>query len=276
MNLNKNIFALAKQIEIKAKKALYTSHSGAKKSPFKGSGMQFKEFRNYTAGDDIRYMSWNVTARTQKPTLKVFEEEKDFYIYLFIDVSGSMLGGFESPLKKQALESAAVIILSAISQGNKVGLCLFSDKIEKIISPERKPSTCIKYLSELLKINFKEKKSDFKPVLNQALMRIKKRSLCFFLSDFNFPIEEKLLQPFARHHEIIFLHFAQNKNHRLYETYDAENKTFGIYDSKNLETPPLLLNQLKKLKHKGTLDFTTLNETDSLHSLSRFFNKRNF
>lgn len=127
-----------RKIEIKTRGLSKNIFAGEYHSAFKGRGMTFSEVREYQYGDDIRNIDWNVTARHNKPYIKVFEEERELTVMLMIDVSGSRNFGTVSKLKKnQITEIAAVIAFSAIQNNDKIGVIFFSDRIEKFIPPRR-------------------------------------------------------------------------------------------------------------------------------------------
>src|SRR5215207_1243299 len=138
-------------LEIKSKKLATDLFTGEYHSAFKGRGMSFKEVREYSAGDDIRFIDWNVSARFGHPFSKVFEEERELTVMLLVDVSASSLFGTVHASKKDvATEIAAVIAFSAISNNDKVGVIFFSDKIEKFIPAKKGRDHVLYIVRELL------------------------------------------------------------------------------------------------------------------------------
>ena len=127
-----------RKIEIKAKGLSQNIFAGEYHSAFKGRGMTFSEVREYQYGDDVRDIDWNVTARTGRPHIKVYEEERELTVMLLVDVSGSKNFGAVGDAKRDMmLEVAATLAFSAIENNDKVGVIFFSDKIEKFIPPQK-------------------------------------------------------------------------------------------------------------------------------------------
>ena len=155
----REILKKVKQIEIRTRGLVNDLFGGEYHSVFKGRGMTFSEVREYQAGDDIRLIDWNVTARTGNPFIKVFEEERELTVYLIVDVSASGLFSSSQTLKKDMnAEIAAVLGFSAIKNNDKVGLILFSEDVEKYIVPKKGKSHVLRVVRELL--YFKPKKTE--------------------------------------------------------------------------------------------------------------------
>jgi len=137
-----------RKIEIKTRGLSRQIFAGEYHSAFKGRGMAFSEVREYQYGDDIRNIDWNVTARFNQPYIKVFEEERELTVMLLIDVSGSRMFGTTNQLKKNlATEISAVLAFSAIQNNDKIGVLMFSDKVEKFIPPKKGPISYILFVS---------------------------------------------------------------------------------------------------------------------------------
>ena len=146
-----------RRIEIKTRGLSRNIFAGEYHSAFKGRGMAFSEVREYQFGDDIRNIDWNVTARYNKPFVKIYEEERELTVMLLIDVSGSREFGSMDKLKKNVItEVAAILAFSAIQNNDKIGVIFFSDKIEKFIPPKKGRSHILRIISELI---------DFEPEL---------------------------------------------------------------------------------------------------------------
>lgn len=159
--------------------------SGEYHSAFKGRGMTFSEVRDYHIGDEVRTIDWNVTARFNSPFVKVFDEERELTVMLIIDVSGSEEFGTSTKTKKDlALEIAAVLAFSAISNNDKVGAIFVSDQIERYIAPEKGKKHALIILRELIELNAKSKGTNLNEGLKFFRNTQKKRSICFVLSDF--------------------------------------------------------------------------------------------
>ena len=174
-----------RKIEIKTRGLSKNICAGEYHSAFKGRGMTFSEVREYQYGDDIRNIDWNVTARHNRPYVKIFEEERELTVMLMIDVSASRNFGTISKLKKnQITEIAAVLAFSAIQNNDKIGVIFFSDKIEKFIPPKKGRTHILHIIRELIDFYPEDKQTDIEQALEYMTNSIKKRCTCFVISDF--------------------------------------------------------------------------------------------
>ena len=174
-----------RKIEIKTRGLSKNIFAGEYHSAFKGRGMTFSEVREYQYGDDIRNIDWNVTARHNRPDVKIFEEERELTVMLMIDVSASRNFGTISKLKKnQITEIAAVLAFSAIQNNDKIGVIFFSDKIEKFIPPKKGRTHILHIIRELIDFYPEDKQTDIEQALEYMTNSIKKRCTCFVISDF--------------------------------------------------------------------------------------------
>ena len=174
-----------RKIEIKTRGLSSNIFAGEYHSAFKGRGMTFSEVREYQYGDDIRNIDWNVTARHNKPYVKVFEEERELTVMLMIDVSASRNFGTVSKLKKnQITEIAAVLAFSAIQNNDKIGVIFFSDKVEKFIPPKKGKTHILHIIRELIDFYSEDKHTNIEQALQYVTNSIKKRCTCFLISDF--------------------------------------------------------------------------------------------
>ena len=155
----KDLLKKVRQIEIRTKNAVNDFFGGDYHSNFKGKGMTFSEVREYYPGDDVRSIDWNVTAKTGKPHIKIFEEERELSVLLLVDVSSSGIFGSKNDLKIDiGIEIAAMLGFSAIKNNDKVGLALFSDKVEKFIPPKKGKTHVLRLITDLLNHNYDEKR----------------------------------------------------------------------------------------------------------------------
>ena len=174
-----------RKIEIRTRGLSKNIFAGEYHSAFKGRGMTFSEVREYQYGDDIRNIDWNVTARHNRPYVKIFEEERELTVMLMIDVSASRNFGTISKLKKnQITEIAAVLAFSAIQNNDKIGVIFFSDKIEKFIPPKKGRTHILHIIRELIDFYPEDKQTDIEQALEYMTNSIKKRCTCFVISDF--------------------------------------------------------------------------------------------
>ena len=174
-----------RKIEIKAKGLSQNVFAGEYHSAFKGRGMTFSEVREYQYGDDVRDIDWNVTARQNRPYVKVYEEERELTVMLLVDVSGSKDFGAVGESKREMMaEIAATIAFSAIENNDKVGVIFFSDKIEKFIPPKKGRKHILLVISSLLDFEPENKGTDINYALEFLTSGIKKRCTAFVVSDF--------------------------------------------------------------------------------------------
>ncbi|MCB0480367.1 MAG: DUF58 domain-containing protein [Flavobacteriales bacterium] len=206
-----------RKIEIKSKGLTNQLFAGEYHSAFKGSGMAFSEVRNYTLGDDIRKIDWNVTARFNHPFIKVFEEERELTVMLLVDVSESGNFGTQVQLKRELItEICAVLSFSAIQNNDKIGLIFFSDKIEKFIPPKKGKSHGLRIIRELLSFEPESKGTNLGEALKFITNAIKKKSTAFLISDFidqnDFNAALKIAN---KKHDLIALNIYDERQNKL-------------------------------------------------------------
>ena len=181
----KEIIKKVRHIEIRTKGLVNDLFGGEYHSIFKGRGMTFSEVREYVAGDDIRMIDWNVTARNEAPFVKIFEEERELTVYLLIDVSQSGNFGTINQFKSElAAEIAAVLGFSAIKNQDKVGLILFSDDIEKYIAPKKNKSHILRVIREVLFNKPASSGTSIQAGIDFLMNVAKRKSVVFLISDF--------------------------------------------------------------------------------------------
>ena len=202
--LSKELLKQVRQIEIRTKGLVNQVFSGEYHSVFKGRGMEFSEVREYQFGDDIRNIDWNVTARFGHPFVKIFEEERELTVMLLVDLSGSQMFGSLSKTKQRvAAELSAILAFSALKNNDKVGLFLFSDKIEKFIPPRKGRKHVLRIIRELLSFKPEGKTTNIKGALEHMNHAIKKKSIVFLISDFMDEGYEKILRIVGKKHDLI-------------------------------------------------------------------------
>ncbi len=174
-----------RKIEIKTRGLSHNIFAGQYHSAFKGRGMSFSEVREYQYGDDVRDIDWNVTARFNKPFVKVFEEERELTVMLLVDVSQSLdFGSIKQMKRDMVTEIAATIAFAAIQNNDKIGVIFFSDVVEKFIPPQKGRKHILYIIRELINFEPASKKTDIKVPLQFLTNAIKKRCTAFMLSDF--------------------------------------------------------------------------------------------
>jgi uncharacterized protein (DUF58 family) len=212
----RDILRKVRYIEIKTRGLVNQIFSGEYHSVFKGRGIEFSEVREYQYGDDIRTIDWNVSARLNHPYVKVFEEERELTVMLVVDLSGS--GGFGSTkqLKNEiATEICAVLAFSAIKNNDKVGLLLFTDTIEKFVSPKKGRAHILRIIRELLSFQPKGSGTDITKALEYFNHVSKKRSIAFLISDFIDDGYDKILRIISRKHDVIAVELSDPREMAL-------------------------------------------------------------
>ena len=180
-----DILKRVRKIEIKTRGLSNEIFAGKYHTAFKGRGMSFAEVREYRIGDDVRDIDWNVTARSHKPHIKVYEEERELTMMLMVDVSGSRMFGTTDYLKKNIItELAAVLAFSASQTGDKVGCIFFSDKVEKFIPPKKGRSHILAIIRELVGFVPESNGTAISEAVRYLTGVNKKRCTAFLLSDF--------------------------------------------------------------------------------------------
>jgi len=184
-NSTADLLKKVRRIELKTKGLSTQIFSGEYHSAFKGRGMAFSEVREYMAGDEIRTIDWNVTARLNAPYVKVFEEERELTVVLLVDVSASDNFGTAERLKRTLItELSAVLAFSAIQNNDKIGMLFFTDKVEKYIPPKKGKGHILRLIRELLEFEPENKGTDIGEALQFLNRVIKKRAITFLISDF--------------------------------------------------------------------------------------------
>ena len=218
-----------RRIEIKTKGLSRQIFSGEYHSAFKGRGMSFSEVRGYQYGDDVRNIDWNVTARSGEPYVKVFEEERELTVMLLVDISkSSFFGTVKQPKNELITEICAVLAFSAAQNNDKVGLLLFSDRVEKFLPPKKGRGHILRIIRELLDTRPEGSGTDIGMALTYFTNMVKKRSICFLLSDYLATDYERPLRLAARRHDLVGLH--------LYDPRERELPAVGLLRAKDAET----------------------------------------
>ena len=235
----KELLKKVRKIEIKTRGLSSHIFSGEYHSAFKGRGMAFSEVREYTPGDDIRAIDWNVTARFGHPYVKVFEEERELTVVLLVDVSGSGEFGTHTQLKKELVtELCAVLSFSAIQNNDKIGLIFFSDKIEKFIPPKKGKTHILRIIRELIEFTPTQHKTNISEALRYLTNVIKKRSICFLISDFMDDEFMEALRLANKKHDLVAIQVYDEREVTLpdagmIEFSDAETGEVRIIDTSN-------------------------------------------
>jgi uncharacterized protein (DUF58 family) len=193
-----------KQIHIKCGRLANTQLAGQYRSVFRGSGVEFEEVREYAAGDDVKAIDWNVTARLGKPFVKLYTEERELIIMLLVDMSGSGEFGTTDRLKREAgVELAAVLAFNAIKNNDKVGALLFTDAVERYIPPKKGAAHVWRVIKEILDFDPVSRGTDLAAPAAYLSKVCRKRAVVFVISDFRAQGYEAALKRLAQRHDCI-------------------------------------------------------------------------
>lgn len=222
-------FQSIRRLQIKALHNVDDAFAGFYRSAFKGKGLEFEEVREYQAGDDIRSIDWNVTARSQRPFVKNFREERELTVMLVVDISASSNFSHTHRFKSEMIaEMAALLAFSAIKNHDKVGLLLFTNEIELYLKPKKGVHHVLRVIRELLYFTPQHRGTDLPKALAFLGRVQRKRVICFLFSDFltgDFSRQAALI---AKKHELIAFH--------MYDTYEKNFSPQGLFTLHDLET----------------------------------------
>ncbi len=227
--LTREILKAVRQIELRTRHLVNDVFSGEYHSVFKGRGMEFAEVREYQYGDDFRSIDWNVTARYAHPYVKVLEEERELTVMLAVDVSRSTAFGSVRKFKSEiAAEISALLSFAAIKNNDKVGLLLFTDRVERFIPPRKGTSHGLRVIREVLYNQPQSTQTDLKTGIEFLLKGLKRRAIVFLISDFIDENFERSLRILNRKHDVITIHLIDRR--------DEEIPDLGLLKMQDAET----------------------------------------
>ncbi|MGE0173476.1 MAG: DUF58 domain-containing protein [Oligoflexales bacterium] len=261
--LDKGLMAQIKSLEIKARHLASQSLTGEYASVFKGFGIEFDEIREYAMGDDVRNIDWNVTAKMNQPYIKVFREEREMTLFLLIDVSFSQhFGSFAKTKRDIAAELAAILALLASNNNDKIGLIMFSDRVEKVVPPLKARGHVWQILRNILTHETKHTGTNIAAAVDAFSKLQKRKSVCFVISDFLMPDYEKPLKTMAARHDVIAAtivdpHEASLPGAGYVRFQDLETGETHVVDASD----PVIASSIQR-KHE-----------DHAHKLGVFFNR---
>ena len=275
-------------IEIKTRHIVNNIFGGEYHSAFKGMGMEFAEVREYYPGDDIRAIDWNVTARTGKPFIKKYEEERELTVMLIVDVSASGFFGTGESLKSDIMiELASILSFSAIKNNDKVGLLLFSDKIEEFIPPKKGKSHVLRVIREMIYHKAKDRKTDISIALEHIQKVLKRKSIIFLLSDFWDDSYQQTMKLINKKHDLINIQILDKAEIAIpklgmVKFHDAETQKSAWIDTNNKQVQNIstkyIQNKNKVIKEfckKNKIDFISIDTAEGyLNPLEQFFSTR--
>lgn len=262
---------------------------GAYRSSFKGKGLEFEEVREYVAGDDVREIDWNVTAKTGTPYVKLFREERELTLFLVVDVSWSNRFAHTDQSKQQLLaEIGALLAFSAKQNQDRVGLLLFSDRVELFLRPKKSLKHVLRIVRELLFFSPQGHGTDLRGALEFLGKVARKRAICFLLSDFCAPIPQKELGILAKKHELMAFQVTDSYERRLppldafLVLREVESEAISFADTHSLRLLKKEEEQAQErqktlvaiLRKKGIAHLELMTGDPCLPKLLRFFQTR--
>ena len=284
----KEVLKKVKLIELQTRQLVNDVFSGEYQSVFKGQGMEFAEVREYQYGDDIRNIDWNVTARNNHPYVKVFEEERELTVMLAVDASRSGKFGSNNKFKSEiAAEISALLAFSAIKNNDKVGLLIFTDKIEKYIPPQKGRSHVLRVIREILYFNPESAQTDINNGLEHLLRGLKRNSIVFLLSDFEDEGFYNSLKILNKKHDVVAIHTTDKREKHIPDIGMATLKDAETGEEITIDTSKKEFR--KRYKHyiqekrqqfikeanKMSLDHVEIDASESyIKPLINFFKKR--
>lgn len=290
----RELLARLRRVEIRARGLSHQIFAGEYHSAFKGKGMAFSEVRAYRYGDDVRNIDWNVTARLRDPYVKVFEEERELTVMLLVDVSGSRRFGTDLLTKQNVMtELAAILAFSAIQNNDKIGVILFSDRVERFIPPKKGRKHILRIIWELMSCQPQSSRTDIGQALRFLTNAIKKRCTAFLLSDFvdfSSEGEPRFVDPLriaSNKHDLVGVRVYDPREETLPDAglirlRDAETGDIRWIDSSSQrvrETYAKLAEQrqiiLQKLFSRARVDWVSVATTeDYVYPLIKLFKQR--
>ena len=230
----KELLKKVRKIEIKTRRLSDHIFGGEYHSTFKGRGMTFSEVRQYQYGDDVRNIDWNVTARTNEPHIKVFEEERELTMMLMVDISGSEFFGTTSQFKNEVvMEIAATLAFSATQNNDKIGLILFTDEVELYIPPKKGRSHVLRIIRELIEFHPRSKDTNIAEALKFLSNVMKKKAIVFVLSDFIADDYQQTLKIASGRHDVTGI--------RVYDKHEEAMPNLGMVQMQDEETGEYML-----------------------------------
>lgn len=288
MNIPAEILQKVKRIEIDTRKLVNNLFTGEYHTRFKGQGMTFADFREYVAGDDVRSISWNLMARSGKPFIKTYEEERELTVILCVDVSGSQEFGSQNYFKGETMAYvAATLAFSAVKNNDQVGLLLFSNDVELYVPPKKGKNHVYRILREILYFKPKQRKTNITAALTYLRGVLKKRSTIFLLSDFKDTDYIPALSWLEKKHEVV-AGLVQDPAEFIFpdvgliDIQDAETGETVLIDSSNPifreAMKAQFKNEFEKVSHdlkKTNVDSFSFLADDNYHrALLTFFKRR--
>ncbi len=261
----KELIKKIRQIQIYTSRAVNASFAGQYESVFKGRGMQFDEVREYTPGDDVRSIDWNVTARTGRPYVKRFVEEREMTVIFAVDLSASGDFGTVNKMKNElAAEFCAVLAFAAAKNNDKVGLLIFTDRIELYIPPKKGSSHVLRLIRELLYFKMPRRKTNIPQALDYIARVTRKKATVFLVSDFIETDFKKPLSLLNKRHDVIAVSVRDRAEVAL--------PSAGLIEFADAETGEIILVDTSSRKFRNQYSGRSSGRFDELKNMLRSIN----
>jgi len=258
----REILKKVRQIEIRTNREVTDVLGGQYHSVFKGRGMEFEEVREYLPGDEVRSIDWNVTARFGHPFVKKFKEERELTVMLVVDVSASgQFGSVRQSKNELAAELAAVLAFSAIRNNDKVGLIMFTDRIEKFVAPKKGRRHVLRVIREILAFQPQGTGTDLNLALDYLRQVTARRAVTFLLSDFQDENFRKKLQVAGKRHDLVAL--------SIHDPREEELPAVGLIELRDAETGEHMLVDTSERGVRDAYAQRARKRLDALHQLFR-------
>lgn len=258
--LNTEILSKIKKIELRSKKLVDDVFSGKYHSVFKGQGLEFSEVREYVPGDDVRRISWNVTARRNKPYIKKYDEEREQTVIFAVDLSASGQFGSKNVTKNDLIaELTAVLAFSALKNSDRAGLLTFTDVVEQYIKPKKNKKHILKLIDIILSYKPQNKKTNIENALKSLNRLCKRKALVFFISDFYDKDFDSMLKVTAKKHDLVCIKISDPKEKQIPEKgiFTLQDCETGLIASIDFSSKQVKDEYYKNLKeHEDYLDET--------------------
>ena len=288
MLLKSEILSKIKKIELRSKKLVDDVFSGKYHSVFKGQGLEFSEVREYVPGDDVRRISWNVTARRNKPYIKKYDEEREQTVMFVVDLSASGLFGSKNITKNDLIaELTAVLAFSALKNGDRAGLLAFTDVVEQYIKPQKNKKHILRLIDIILSYEPKNNKTNIETALKSLNRLCKRKALVFLISDFYDKNFDSMLKVTAKKHDLVCIKVSDTKETNIpergiFRLQEAETGLFTDIDFSsrecrneyygNLEKHNIFLDEMFKTAKTDVMNIYT--DKPYISELIKFFKAR--
>ena len=260
----KEILKQVRRIEIQTTRLVNDLFGGEYKSVFKGQGIEFADVREYVPGDDIRTIDWNVTARSQRPFVKKFVEERELAVVLVVDASGSQFFGTQGRLKSEvAAEITALLAFSAVRNKDKIGLLIASDQVEKYIPAKKGRTHVLRVVREILYFRPKHRGTQLQAALEYINRVLTRTSVVFLISDFMDQGYERALRIMSRRHDVIAVH--------LFDPREQDLPSIGLVEVEDAETGERSLLDFGDVRFRERYEAAARNREETLDHLFKSF-----